>query len=261
MAEGYKKIILETPFDGQVARIILNSPKGNVLDGEMMGEISRVLDEARGNKHLKLLVFEGAGKHFCFGASVEEHRKENAPRMLEQFHGLFYSMIDLGVPAASIVRGQCLGGGMELALYCDFVFAEPTAVFGQPEIKLGVLPPPASIILPLRSGQAAADHVVLTGDAVDARRAFELGIATVLVPEGKDGWEFVSAWIQETILGKSAASLRHARSCARMHFHERIREILPRIQAVYLEKLMETHDANEGIRSFLEKRKPQFNDE
>lgn len=256
----FNKIRVEDHLDGGVKRIILDSPKGNVLDSEMMSEITSVLDEAKSLHRLKLIVYEGAGKHFCFGASVEEHTKENAPKMLEQFHGLFYRMIDLGVPTACLVRGQCLGGGMELAIYCDFVFAEPTAAFGQPEIMLGVLPPPASILLPLRIGQAGADEIVLTGATVDARRAFEMGIVNYLVPEGKDGWEHVSGWIGENIRKKSASSLRHARSCVRMHFNEQVKKHLPEIQKIYLEKLMATDDANEGIQAFLEKRKPAFKD-
>ncbi len=257
----YKKIIVENHFDGQAMRIILNSPKGNILDGEMMGEMIAALDGAVENKHLKIIVFEGSGKHFCFGASVEEHRKDQAAKMLDQFHGLFFKLMDLNIPTAAIVRGQCLGGGMELAIYCDFVFAEQTAAFGQPEIKLGVLPPPASIILPLRIGQAGADAIVLTGESIDMKRAFELGIVTHAVPEGKDGWEHVGQWISEIMLPKSASSLRLARSCVRMHFNRRVRELLPEIQKVYLEKLMETHDANEGIDSFLNRRKPGFKDE
>jgi cyclohexa-1,5-dienecarbonyl-CoA hydratase len=252
----YKKIIVEDHFEGQAMRIILNSPKGNVLDGEMMGEITAALDGARSRGDLKVIVYEGAGKHFCFGASVEEHTRERAPGMLEQFHGLFYRMMDLGIPTAAVVRGQCLGGGMELAIYCDFVFADSTALFGQPEIKLNVLPPPASIILPLRIGQARADEIILTGESIDARRALEIGVANIMIPDGREGWEFVSDWISKTLVPKSASSLRHARRCDRMHFHERIRDILPRIQKVYIEELMATHDANEGITAFLEKRKP-----
>jgi cyclohexa-1,5-dienecarbonyl-CoA hydratase len=253
----YKKIIVEDLFDGQAMRIILNSPKGNVLDGAMMSDIMAALEGA-GRKDLKIIVFEGAGRHFCFGASVEEHTRERAPGMLEQFHGLFYRLMDLGIPTAAVVRGQCLGGGMELAIYCDFVFADSTAVFGQPEIKLNVLPPPASIILPLRIGQARTDEIVLTGESLDARRAFEVGVASIMVPDGREAWEFVSEWITKTLLPRSASSLRHARRCARMHFHDRIRETLPRIQKVYLEELMATHDANEGIQAFLEKRKPEM---
>jgi len=260
MNGNYSKIKFEEHFDGQVYRIILSSPKGNVLDSVMMGEISNVFSRARENRHLKIMVFEGEGKHFCFGASVEEHRKERAPAMLEQFHGLFYSMIDLGVPTASIVRGQCLGGGMELAIYCDFVFAESTAVFGQPEIKLGVLPPPASIILPLKAGQRCADRLVLTGESIYAKTALELGIATFLIPEGKEGWEFVKDWLRDNIIPKSASSLRYARACERMYFHDAIKKFLPMIQEMYLKKLMESHDANEGINAFLEKRPPVFED-
>ena len=258
MTGSYTKIRVEQHHEGAVWRVILDSPKGNVLDSVMMGDIRAMLGKARGAPALRLLVFEGAGKHFSFGASVEEHVREKAGGMLASFHGMFLDMVELSIPSAAIVRGQCLGGGMELAIFCNFLFAEPSAVFGQPEIKLGVLPPPASIILPLKIGQANADVLVLTGASVDARRAHEMGLVTHLVPEGKEGWDHVSAWAAENIVPLSGASLRRACASSRMQFNDVFRTRIREVQKLYLEDLMATHDANEGIAAFIGKRKPAW---
>ena len=261
MTGGYEKIKVTDHLDGAVRRVLLDAPKGNVLDSVMMADIHAMLDEAGGHPELRLIVYEGAGKHFSFGASVEEHVKEKAGQMLASFHSMFLKMADLAIPTAALVRGQCLGGGMELAIFCNFLFAESTAAFGQPEIKLAVLPPPASVILPLKVGQASADVLALTGATVSTARAHEMGLVTHLVPEGEDGWEHVSGWAGRNVAPLSGASLRRAVRAARMHFNEVLREKLPEVERLYLEDLMLTHDANEGIASFLEKRKPDWKHE
>jgi cyclohexa-1,5-dienecarbonyl-CoA hydratase len=143
-----QKIKAEYTHDNSVARITLDDGKGNVLDSVMMGELNELLNSFKDKNELKLTTFEGAGKHFCFGASVEEHTKKQAPKMLKEFHQLFYSITDLAIPTLAKISGQCLGGGLELALICNFLFADKSANLGQPEILLGVFPPPASVILP-----------------------------------------------------------------------------------------------------------------
>ena len=133
MSDAKIKSVLR--HDDQVLHLLLDAPKANVLDGEMMAQISAALHEHgehQNNPRLKAIVFEGAGKHFSFGASVEEHTKERAKEMLSSFHGMFRRLAELGVPTISIVRGQCLGGGMELASFTSWIFASPTAAFGQP---------------------------------------------------------------------------------------------------------------------------------
>jgi cyclohexa-1,5-dienecarbonyl-CoA hydratase len=261
MGGTYEKIEVTDHLDGAVWRVLLDAPKGNVLDSVMMADIHAMLDEAGKHAELRLIVYEGAGKHFSFGASVEEHVKEKAGQMLSAFHSMFLRMADLAIPTAALVRGQCLGGGMELAIFCNFLFAEATAVFGQPEIKLAVFPPPASVILPLKVGQANADVLAITGASVPAARAYEMGLATHLVPDGEDGWEHVSGWAAKNIAALSGASLRRAVRAARVHFDDVLREKLAEVEKLYLEDLMETHDANEGIASFLEKRKPDWKHE
>jgi len=254
----YRLIKCEKLFDGAVLKIVLNSPKANILEAAMLEEITCALAALETEESLKLLVFEGEGKHFSFGASVPEHTKENASMMLRAFHGMFYRLARLSVPTMAIVRGQCLGGGMELALFCNFIMADRSAMFGQPEIILGVFPPPASVMLPRKVGQTYADDLVLTGRSIDANEANRIGLLTLLVDEGKDLWQAVTEWIEKHILPKSAESLRIANAAVRKDFFRAIREDLPGMEGLYLKELMESNDANEGIKAFMERRKPEW---
>ena len=134
------KIITQTLHEGQVIRLTLNAPKGNILNAELMADLQAAMDELKPQARIKLVQFTGAGDHFCFGASVPEHTREKAPGMLRQFHQLFHTLIDLAVPSAALVSGRCLGGGLELALMCNFLFLDRSARLGQPEINLGLIP-------------------------------------------------------------------------------------------------------------------------
>jgi len=253
-----EKIKVEYTHNNSVARIILDDGKGNVLDSIMMGELNNLLESFRSNKDLKLITFEGAGKHFSFGASVEEHTKENAPAMLEQFHKIFYTITNLAIPTLAKISGQCLGGGLELALVCNFLFADKSANLGQPEILLGVYPPPASVILPLKIGNAKAEELIITGNAISAEKGKEMGLINSVF-EGKDAMEKeLDEWIKKNIINKSASSLRYVVKASRTTFNHLLRKMLPAVEEMYLKGLMETNDANEGINSFLEKRKPEW---
>ncbi|MFH1279013.1 MAG: enoyl-CoA hydratase/isomerase family protein [Candidatus Eisenbacteria bacterium] len=254
------KIIGEPAHDGQVLRITLNAPKGNILDGEMMAGLQTELDGLKGRPEVKLLLITGAGDHFSFGASVEEHTKERAPEMLRQFHGLFRSLVRSSVPAAAVVSGQCLGGGFELALACHFLFVDETARLGCPEIQLGVFAPPASLILPMKIGQARADDLLLTGRSIKGADAAAIGLATTAYGDRESMEAGVDEWIGKHILPRSASSLRFAVRAAQWRFHESLLDGLERLEGLYTGGLMETEDGNEGILSFLERRKPEWKD-
>ncbi len=253
-----QKLKLEHIHNNSVARIILDDGKGNVLDSIMMGELSDLLDSLKNNNDIKLITFEGAGKHFSFGASVEEHTKENAPAMLKSFHQIFYTIADLAIPALAKISGQCLGGGLELALVCNFLFADQSAKLGQPEIILGVFPPPASVILPLKIGNAKAEELILTGNSITAKAGKEIGLINEVFDNREVMETELDKWISENILPKSASSLRYAVKASRVKFNHILRKMLVDVEALYLNELMETEDANEGINSFLEKRKPEW---
>jgi cyclohexa-1,5-dienecarbonyl-CoA hydratase len=226
----------------------------------MMSELKAALDDLRGQPQVKLVQFVGAGDHFCYGASVPEHTRENAPRMLEQFHGLFYALADLAIPTAALISGNCLGGGMELALMCNFIFADRTARLGQPEINLGVFPPPASLLLPMKIGQAKADDIILTGRILSADESVSMGLLTQLFETHESLVAGVDKWAEQYILPKSAASLKVTVQAARWQFNRVLRKRLDKLQKFYVDELMATHDANEGITAFLEKREAKWED-
>lgn len=250
------KISIEYTHDKVVAKVVLNDGKGNVLDYIMMEEIQAQLDQFAKNPSLKLITFEGAGKHFSFGASVEEHQKDYAATMLRGFHSLFFSLRDLAIPCLAKISGQCLGGGLELALMCNQMFADKTAKLGQPEIILGLFPPPASILLPEKIGLSRAEDLLLTGRSIDAEEGMAFGLLNRLFDDKAALDAGADAWIEHHILPKSASSLRFGVRAARMKFNHILSNFLPQLESLYVTRLMNTEDANEGIAAFLEKRTP-----
>ena len=251
-----EKLQVEYLYEQAIARIILNDGKGNVLDHIMMEELQGVLNSFSSMDSLKLIIIEGYGKHFSFGASVEEHTKELAGTMLQSFHKLFYTLRDLSIPTLAKISGQCLGGGLELALMCDFMFADQSAKMGQPEIILGVFPPPASILLPEKIGLARAEELIITGKTIDATEGKNIGLINYLFEDKASLEKGVMDWIEQNILPKSASSLRYATKAVRIKFNHILSSFLPQLEQLYVNSLMQTQDANEGIQSFLEKRKP-----
>ncbi len=252
------KIQLNYTHDGAVAQIILNDGRGNVLDAVMMSELHDVFGQLKNNNNIRLITFEGAGKHFSYGASVEEHTKSNCTEMLKSFHRLFYEIIEMSVPTMAKISGQCLGGGLELALVCNFLFADKSAFMGQPEIMLGVFAPPASLMLPLKIGLAHAEELLLTGISFDASRAKDMGLLNDVFEDKEEMESALDIWITKNICKKSASSLKYAVRAGRKIFNETILTQLPELEKIYIGQLMETFDANEGINSFIEKRKPDW---
>ncbi|MBC8478671.1 MAG: enoyl-CoA hydratase/isomerase family protein [Candidatus Delongbacteria bacterium] len=252
------KVLSQELFDGQVVRVTLNAPKGNILDGEMTAGIQEVLDSLQNQPRVKLLQFTGAGNHFCFGASVPEHTRSRVGEMLKNFHRLFHTLVRLQIPSAALVSGQCLGGGLELALMCNFLFLDDSARLGQPEVALGVFAPPASLILPQKIGQAAADDLLLTGRIIQAEEARQLRLTTGIFADREALLTGVDSWTEQYILPRSASSLKYAVKAARWKFNRVLKKQLDRIEQFYTEELMATPDANEGITAFLEKRSPEW---
>jgi len=251
-----QKIKLSFQNNDSVARLMLDDGKGNVLDSIMMNELQRILISFSENRNLKLIVIEGAGKHFSFGASVQEHRKEYAANMISSFHKLFYTMSELSIPSLAKISGQCLGGALELALMCNLMFADKSAKLGQPEIVLGVFPPPASLLLQEKIGLAKAEDLLITGKTITAEEAKTIGLLNELY-EDKDQMENgVNNWIEKYIDPKSSSSLRFAVKACRIKLNHMLYNFLPQLEQIYTNELMNTHDANEGINSFLEKRIP-----
>ncbi len=251
-----EKIKINFSHGGAIAQVIMDNSKGNVIDSGMMAELMAALDTFSAMHELKLITFEGAGKHFSFGASVEEHQKAQAAGMIHSFHQLFIKLKDLAIPTLAKISGQCLGGGMELAIMCNFLFAEKGAKFSQPEIILGVFPPPASLILSEKIGLAKAEELIITGLTFSADEGKAFGLINEVFADTIELESGVNKWIEHQIIPKSASSLRFAVKASRVKFNKVLSEYLPVLENMYVNELMNTFDANEGINSFLEKRKP-----
>jgi cyclohexa-1,5-dienecarbonyl-CoA hydratase len=234
-------------------------PKGNILTCEMLAALRAGLENISQNPHLKLVTIEGEGPEFSFGASIYEHVPHEIERALRELHGLVVDLLEMPALTAAIVRGRCLGGGFELAMACDLIFAAEDAVFGVPEIKLGVFPPVASVLLPARIGLSRAMPAIVTGEPAPARDWQDAGLLTRVVPADALDAE-VERWFERHLVPKSAAALRHAAVAARSATLETVRTTLPAVERLYLEDLMQTHDAVEGVDAFLEKRPPHWND-
>jgi cyclohexa-1,5-dienecarbonyl-CoA hydratase len=177
--------------------------------------------------------------------------------MLEVLHGLLRSILATDLPLVAVVRGHCLGAGLELVMLAHRIVAAPGASLGQPEISLGVFAPAASVLLLERVGRPVAEDLLLSGRSVDAAEALRVGLVDEVAAEPVDA---ALVWIRTHLLSKSASSLRCAVRAARVGLIERVERELPRVESVYLERLMRTRDAEEGLRAFLEKRPPGWSD-
>lgn len=247
--------------DGRLLRLRLSRPKANIVDAEMIAALDAALAEAGreapGAPALRGVLLEHEGPHFSFGASVQEHLPERCAAMLRSLHALVLRMVDFPLPILVAVRGQCLGGGLEVAAAGHLIFAAPDARMGQPEILLGVFAPAASCLLPERVGQGAADDLLWSGRSVDGREAHRLGLVNAVADDPEAA---ALAWFDEHLAKRSAASLRLAVEASRRDLRARVREKLASVEELYLARLMKTRDAVEGLTAFLEKRAPVWED-
>jgi len=251
---SFQKIRLEFTHQEQVARITLAAPKANIVDRAMIAELDAALSQCA-VRELHAIVLTADGPHFSFGASIQEHLPDQIGPALRELHALLRRIHEAPAPVVAAVRGQCLGGGFELVLACDLIIADKTAQFGSPEIKLGVFAPAASALLAPRVGQAMAARLLLTGASISAEEAFPCGLVAKVVDDLDSG---VQQWLEADFLPRSASSLRIACQVARLPLKPAFETTLAEVERVYLDQLMATHDAIEGIRAFLEKRLPQW---
>jgi cyclohexa-1,5-dienecarbonyl-CoA hydratase len=247
--------------DGGVLELRFGDGRGNVLSGLVMSALTEALhDDARDDSSVRLVLLTSPGRHFSFGASVEEHKKAQARQMLATFRTFVRAVSAHPVPVASVVQGRCLGGAFELALVSHFVFANSDAIFGCPEIKLGVFPPVLAAVGAAVLGAPTAQRLLLTGAELSAARAEQLGWITALLDPGLDATEQVLAWYGEHLAGLSPFSLRVATRATRdaLGMDAGLGAPLEAAERRYLEELLPSHDGNEGIESFLEKRTPEW---
>ena len=248
--------------NGAVLRVVLSGEKGNVLTRALLSELDGVLAAHAGDPHLKLVLFEGAGRHFSFGASVEEHRKAHVRAMLMTFHSVIRRLVGYPIATAALVRGRCLGGAFELALACNFILATEDARFACPEIALGVFPPVLAALGPLRLGGAWTDRLVITGAELDIRTAESIGLVTERIPDGVDPLEHAMEWFATRMEKHSAFALRQALAATRRgsEIALPVTRTLGELERLYLERTVTSLDGNEGIEAFLAKRPPRWSD-
>ncbi len=246
--------VIAEGVEGRFLSLTFNGGKGNILDLPLVKMIRESLRHALLPGHRAILV-QGAGEHFSFGASVKDHLPERMVEFLPEFHGLLRDLARTERPILAIVRGQCLGGGLELATFSHRVFAHHGARLGCPEVKLAVFAPVASLWLPRRIGQPAADHLLLSGSTIGASEALSLKLVDEV---GEDPGADAVRYARESYGPLSASALRFAVRAARGAAERSFFESLQEVERVYLEETMSTKDALEGIRAFLEKRPPRF---
>lgn len=256
---GYEAIKVEGHFGGRVHEVSLGPGPANIVTARVVEEVGQALETAQGDAAVKLLVLTGAGEHFSYGASVEEHRAERIREVLPKLDALVGRMLACPLPTLAKVSGLCLGGGFELALGCSMIFADEGAKLGVPEITLGVFPPVAGVLLPFCTTPARAARLVLSGEMMRAEAARDAGIVTTLAAPGELD-AVVEAFIEKHILPKSASSLRFANTIVRSSLSSHYQEHIGLAEKTYIDELMKTADANEGIEAFLEKRKPEWKD-
>jgi cyclohexa-1,5-dienecarbonyl-CoA hydratase len=251
------KVRKEFTHDGQVARIILTAPKANILDRAMMLEFIGVLRTLTACGNLKAIIVSSQGPHFSFGASIEEHLPGQIRETLELLRAVLEELAAAPAPTIAAVRGQCLGGGFELALACDLIVAEENAQFGLPEIKLGVFPPAGAALLPVRIGASRAAELIITGKSWSAASALQAGLIHKMAPAGALD-AYIEEWVQADVLPRSATALRYAAQAVRRPLVHTLKVELPELERMYLDGLMLHPDAAEGIQSFLDKRQPHW---
>lgn len=255
---SYETIRIEDA-DGPVARIVLDHPPLNVLTIAMLEELCDALDSLADRPRLKAVAITAEGKAFSAGVDVEDHVDDRVRPMIAAFHGVFRRLADLEPVTVAVVHGPALGGGCELAAFCDLALASEAARFGQPEIELAVFPPVAAAAYPYFVNGKKTLELMLTGEAVDAREAERIGLVNHVWPAAE--FRDRAGFFLDHLARKSAVALRLTKKAYYASVDVPFDEALDAVERIYLEELMATHDANEGIAAFREKREPVWNDE
>jgi len=241
--------------DEALLRLRLDRPKANIIDSSMVASFAQAFAAYEEPGEIRAALIDAEGPHFSFGASVEEHLPARCAQMLSDLHELIKLMLDWPRPILVAVRGQCLGGGLELALAGSLIFAGRDAQFGQPEIKLGVFAPAASCLLPSRIGQSAAEDLLFSGRSIDAAEAKALGLLHAIADDPEAA---ALAYFDAHLANKSATSLACAVEAARGGFVPEVERRINQVERLYLDHLLKTRDANEGLAAFLAKRPPKW---
>lgn len=251
---AYKYIQLE--ISGDVARLTMNRPPYNVLTIDMMKEMSRAIEKLHDQRQVRAILLRASSEcqFFSAGVAVEDSRPDRAFQMLEALQAVFLNMLETSKPVVTIVNGPAIGGGCELAALGDIIVATPKARFAQPEIRLGVFPPLAAVILPHLIGYKRALEMILTGEPLNAQEALRLGLVSRVVPE--EHLEEEVSKILDRITGQSAPVLEMAKKVLYDTIGLPLGAALKKSIDIFLNQLMDLDDAQEGLRAAIENRKP-----
>jgi cyclohexa-1,5-dienecarbonyl-CoA hydratase len=255
---GNKLVEVNEKFNGNVTELVIGPAPANIVSEAVMGELTIELEKVAKDPNKKLIILTGAGDQFSYGAAVAEHTPDKCDSMIMKFNKFIGKILTCPVPVLARVRGNCLGGAFEVVLACHFIFAEKKASFAFAEIKLGVFPPPGSILLPLIVGDKIASQMVLTGSAKSAEELKNYNLINEMSDDAEALDKAIDAFITKRIMPLSASSIRIASEAVRIDIIKRYKEHIADIEKLYLKKLMSTHDAVEGIASFMDKRPPNW---
>lgn len=248
----YRKINVE--LSGQAARIALNNPPLNVIDLEMMEELSAALADIERRAGIMAIVFAGGERAFSAGVDIPSHEPRSVKAMLTKFHAVIRAMVATRKLTIASVRRHALGGGAELALMCDVIYAGEDAVFGFPEIKLAAFPPVAMVALSAVVGQKRAAELVLTARSITAKEALNMGLVNGIAADPETLVTETLARVQQFSPVALAIAKKAFYAWDAVHFDKG----LARAEQIYLEELIKTEDAMEGIRAYTEKRRPKW---
>ena len=253
-ASRFERLTLQlTP---PVGRIVLSNPPLNIIDIRMMEELAAATSEIEARSDIVAVVFSGDGKSFSAGVDVAAHTPDKVASMLEKFHVVIRSLVSTNKVTVAAVHGHCFGGGAELAMVCDLVYTTEDATWGFPEIQLGCFPPVAVTALAALVGQKRAADLILTGRTITGSEAAQIGLATAAVSHQQLLPAIDEALGRLVKLSPVALAITKKAIYAwdSIHFDKG----LARAEKIYFDGLMKTHDAQEGIRAFMEKRAPQW---
>lgn len=251
----FKNILYETS-DG-VAKISINRPPLNILNVDTLLELTMALEKAKSDVSVIVVVITGVGdRAFSAGVDIKDHLPEKVCSTLNVFNKVFYTLESLDKPTVAVVNGLALGGGCELAIACDMIIASENAQFGQPEIKVGAIPPVAVVLLPKLVGRKKAFELVLTGTPITAAEAKQIGLVNRVV--SKERLEETTKELVAKLKENSTVVLKLTCMSLRQSLDLDFRNGLEKVTDIYLNLLMRTEDAVEGLKAFLEKRKPEW---
>jgi cyclohexa-1,5-dienecarbonyl-CoA hydratase len=249
---GFARITLD--LTAPVARLNLANPPVNVIDLKMMDELVAALEQIEERPDISVIVLAGSERAFSVGVDVKAHTPEKVPEMLGKFHSVIRALLATRKLTIAAVRGNCLGGGAELALVCDLVYTSTAAIWGFPEITLACFPPVAAVALSAVVGQKRAADLVLTGRTLKGDEAAGMGLANAGVADAEVEAEVQKAIARASKLSPAALAMAKKAFYAWDAIH--LDKGLARAEKIYIEELMATEDAKEGIQAFIEKRTP-----